>query len=675
MFGVLNRNYSQAKKAVSMSSSSDVTIKEKELSLCISEVRNMLLRQCWLYVARKHVIHIYSKSIFGRLWDKDRPLRSCVVALFSVTIALIPVTAKFYFDLGGLFMVLLEVYQWWIIGPQSVLLVIGVISSPSGTTLRLYFRNHIVQAGGGAIAAAVLAVFSVFSKSYFAFSKVGDALLATWIWCVVGPVLVATVISWLTSPKRDSQDESEKSDLPCSKRLLTCLCLVPIIWVSYVLLVVYLDPDSLWRDFLAAIRWCFADCIFVAIVVYFIACIGNKVIEGRQRTPMIKWSLVGAVVAVVASVVLVLVRKWFDLYWFVDAVFVDITHYCLGMLVIAAFIPSSGWFETNEPDDRVGSDREDDHDEPVIWGRIQFGLLLFFAVYLTLAMLAVVWLSWKQAQEGSDGFLYVMVPAYLAATCLMVGGVVENLYVPLRRVPHVDIVCVSKFMKSTGWALLPVPFILVLVGAFIRNIGKADDRIVQVIGFSLTSLTWIASYLRQQRRWYVEYVEAREKFEEELDRLAPKTVSRKNGPDYQIKTELECSKNEVEALIHLVREGVSLKYSSMPLVPSEILSLYIASRICMWPIIRQSFIDYWSLGEAVQQEPTGHSGEGMYELFGRLIVEFEALPGHIIECIKDNVKNLAKRDFECDGTSCGKKFLAADILVRETVFSGGIFVR
>ena len=95
----------------------------------------------------------------------------------------------------------------------------------------------------------------------------------------------------------------------------------------------------------------------------------------------------------------------------------------------------------------------------------------------------------------------------------------------------------------------------------------------------------------------------------------------------------------------------------------------------MWPIIRQSFIDYWSLGEAFRQERTGGSSEGMHELFGRLIVEFEALPGHIIECIKDNVKNMVKCDFECDGAICWKKFLAADILVRETVFSGGIFVR
>lgn len=667
MFGVLNRNYSQAKKAVSMSSSSGVTIKEKELSLCISEVRNMLLRQCWLYVAREHVIHIYSKSIFGRLWDKDRPLRSCFVALFSVTIALIPVIAKFYFDLGGLFMVLLEVYQWWIIGPQSVLLVIGVISSPSGTTLRLYFRNHIVQAGGGAIAAAVLAVFSVFSKSYFAFSKVGDALLATWIWCVVGPVLVATGISWLTSPKRDSQDESEKSYLPCSRRLLTCLCLVSIIWVSYVPLVVYLDLDSLWRDFLAAIRWCFADCIFVAIVVYFIACIGNKAIEGRQRTPMIKWSLVGVVVA---SVVLVLVRKWFDLHWFVDAVFVDITHYCLGMLVIAAFIPSSGWFETNEPDDRVGDDREDDHDEPVKWGRIQFGLLLFFAVYLTIAMLAVVWLSWKQAQEGSDGFLYVMVPAYLAATCLMVGGVVENLYVPLRRVPHVDIVCVSRFLKNTGWAMLPVPLILVVIGAFIRNMGASDDKLAQVIGLSLTFLTWVASYLRQQRRWYTEYSEARERIENKLDCLTPKIVS-----NWQGRVELECSDNNVDNLICLAREGVSLKYSSMPLIPMETLSLYLASRIYLWPVVRKNLVDYWSLDVASQLGDGATCGKIGRETLGRLIVEFEAMPNYMINHIKDDLESLMKRELEAGEVNCGSRVLAVDVLVRETIFSGGIIAR
>ena len=671
MLGVLNWNYSEAKKAVSMSSSSGVTIKEKELSLGISEVRSMLLRQCWLYVARKHVIHIYGKSIFGRLWDQDRPLRSCFVALFSITIALIPVTAKSYFGLGGLFMVLLEVYQWWIIVPQSVLLVIGVISSPSGKNLRLYLRNHIVQAGGGAIAAAVLAVFSVFSKSYFALSKVGDALLATWIWCFVGPVLVAAGISWLTSPKRGSEDKSEHSYSPCSKRLLTCLCLVSIIWLFYVLLVVCLDLDSLWRDFLAAFRWCFADCIFVAMVIYLISCIGNKVIEGRQRTPMVTWSLIGAVVA---SVVLVLVRKCFDLHWFVDAVFVDITHYCLGMLVIAAFIPSNGWFETNEPDDRVGSDREDDHDEPVKWGRIQFGILLFFAVYLTIAMLTVVWLSWKQAQEGSDGFLYAMVPAYLAATCLMVGGIVENLYVPLRRVPHVDIVCISRFLKNTGWAMLPVPLILVVIGAFIRNMGASDDKLAQVIGLSLTFLAWVASYLRQQRQWYTEYSEAREGIERKLDCLTPKIV---NGADSgcQDRVELECSDNNVDTLICLAREGVSLKYSSMPLVPVETLSLYLASRIYLWPAVRRNLADYWSLGVASQLGDQTTCGKLEGETLGRLIVEFEAMPNYMIKHIRDDLENLMKRDLEAGEVNCSSRVLAVDVLVRETIFSGGIIAR
>ena len=669
-----------------MSSSSSAMIEAEEISYYVDEVRKMLLKRCALYLIRKRAIHICIESVSGRLWDKKRPLRSSIITLATVVGMLSPVAAKFYFDLNGLFNIVLGIYQWGIVEPLSILFFVGVISSRADGPLRTCLRNAKLRGKLICGVVAILAILPRLLKNFFDYPELVGAVINTWIWCVTGPALVALYVDVLTSSKRNPKDKSKHPTFLHSLRVMPFyvgVSLVVSFWVVNVAL--WYFPKTPWsiKELVDILRWHAADCTFIAILIYIISWCGNKDIENQQKTPCMKWLLTGSVVV---SVALPLIQVWTNMPWAVEALLTDVQHYTFGIVVVAKFVSSSGWDPKDESNDEpnVGQKSKHDsnanhnsyHSEVTKWAQIQFALQLIFALYLMFAMLIVVWLSFKQAQEGHDMFRYAVVPAYLAGTCLIIGATVESSYIPLRRVPYVDIVCVSKFIKSTGWALLPVPFILVLVGAFIRNIGKADDRIAQVIGFSLTFLTWIASYLRQQRRWYVEYVEAREKFEEELDRLVPKTINtRISDDDIQTRMVLECSKNEVETLIHLVREGVSLKYSSMPLVPSEILSLYIASRICMWPIIRQNFIDYWSLGEAFQQELTGDSSEGEHEFFGRLVVEFEALPGHIIECIKDNVKNLAKRDFECDGTSCGKKFLAADILVRETVFSGGIFVR
>lgn len=670
-----------------MSSSSSAMIEAEEMSRYVDEVRNMLLKRCSLYLIKKHAIRICIESVSGRLWDKKRPLRSSIITLAAIVGMLSPVVAKFYFDLNGFSNIVLGIYQWGIVEPQSILFFVGVISSRADGSLRTRLRNAKLRGKLICGVVAILVILPRILKNSFDYPELVGAVINTWIWCVTGPALVALYVDILTSSKRNPKDKSKHPTF--LRHLLVWpffigVILVVSFWVASVALRYLPKTPWLIKEVVDISRWCLADCTFIAILIYLISWCGNKNIENQQKNPCMNWLLTGSVVA---SVVFPLVQVWPNMPWAVEALLTDVQHYSFGIAVVAKFVSSSDWDPKNESNDEPNIDQnskdEPDadhnsyHSEVTKWARIQFAVQLILALYLMFAMLVVVWLSFKQAQEGHDMFQYAVVPAYLSGTCLLVGVTVEGSYIPLRRVPYVDIVCVSKFMKSTGWALLPVPFILVLVGAFIRNIGKADDRIVQVIGFSLTFLTWIASYLRQQRRWYVEYVEAREKFEERLDLLAPKTVNRKteSGGDNQIKTELECSKNEVETLIHLVREGVSLKYSSMPLVPSEILSLYIASRICMWPIVRNSFIDYWSLGEAFRQERTGGSSEGMHELFGRLIVEFEALPGHIIECIKDNVKNMVKCDFECDGAICWKKFLAADILVRETVFSGGIFVR
>ena len=256
----------------------------------------------------------------------------------------------------------------------------------------------------------------------------------------------------------------------------------------------------------------------------------------------------------------------------------------------------------------------------------------------------------------------------------MVGGIVENLYVPLRRVPHVDIVCISRFLKNTGWAMLPVPLILVVIGAFIRNMGASDDKLAQVIGLSLTFLAWVASYLRQQRQWYIEYSEAREGIEKKLDCLTPKIVNG-TGSGCQNRVELECSDNNVDTLICLAREGVSLKYSSMPLVPVETLSLYLVSRIYLWPAVRRNLADYWSLGVASQLGGQTTCGKLEGETVGRLIVEFEAMPNYMIKHISDDLENLMKRDLEAGEANCSSRVLAVDVLVRETIFSGGIIAR
>lgn len=672
-----------------MSSSGSAMIEAEEISRYVDEVRNMLLKRCSLYLIRKRAIRMCIESVSGRLWDKKRPLRSSIITLAAIVGVLSPVVAKFYFNLNGFSSIVLGIYQWGIVGPQSILFFVGVISSRSGGPLITRLRNAKLRSKLICGAFVILTILSWVLKVFVGSSELVGAVVNTWIWCITGPVIIALYVDILTSSKRNPKDESKRH--PFLRYLFVRpffigVCLVVSFWGASV--ATWYFPKTPWliKGIVDILRWCLADCIFIAILIYLISWCGNKDIENQQKTPCMDRLLTGGVVlsAVLAAIQAWLKMSW-GMSWTMEAFLTNVQHYSFGIVVVATFVSSSGWDPKNESNDEpnIGQKSKDDpgadhnfHSEVTKWARIQFTIQLICALYLMSAMLIVVWLSFKQAQEGHDMFQYAVVPAYLAGTCLLVGVTVEGSYIPLRRAPYVDIVCVSKFMKSTGWALIPAPFILVLVGAFIKNIGKADDRIVQVIGFSLTFLTWIASYLRQQRRWYVEYVEAREKFEEELDRLVPKTINtRISDDDIQTRMVLECSKNEVETLIHLVREGVSLKYSSMPLVPSEILSLYIASRICMWPIIRQSVIDYWSLGEAFQQKRTGGSSEEMHELFGRLIVEFEALPGHIIECIKDNVKNMAKCDFECDGASCGKKFLAADILVRETVFSGGIFVR
>lgn len=675
-----------------MSSSGSAMIKADEMSRYVDEARNMLLKQCWLYLARKRAVRMSIELVSGRLWDKRRPLRSFIIMLAAIVGMVSPVVAKFYFDLNGFFNIVLGMYQWGFVEPQSVLFFVGVISSHAHGSLKSRLRNAKLWVKLIYGAVALLVISSVALKRFFDSTKLVDAVINTWIWCVIGPALIAICIDFLTSSERNSKDKSKRPSFLrhlLVRRLFILVAPIVIFWGVSVALWCFPKAPWLIKEVVDILRWCFADCIFIAILIYLISWCGNKDIESQQITHCMKWFLTGSVVV---SVVLALIQAWNKMSWPMEAMLTDVEHYSFGIVVVAAFVSSSGWDPKIESDDEpnAGKKSKDDPDsdhnscksDVTKWAQIQFSLQIISSLCLMFAMLIVVWLSFKQAQEGDDGFLYAVVPAYLAATCLIVGVTVESSYIPLRRVPYVDIVCVSKFMKSTGWALFPVPFMLVLMGAFIRNIGKSDDRIIQVIGFSLTFLTWIASYLRQQRRWYVEYVEAREKLEEKLDYLAPKIVSRSdsNGTSSHINTELECSKNEVEALIRLVREGVSLKYSSMPLIPAEILSLYIASRICMWPIVRRNLVDYWSLGEVPQQQGAQQQGardssEEMYELFGRLIVEFEALPSHIIKCIKDDVKNLAKCGFECDGVSCGKKFLAADILVRETVFSGGIFVR
>ena len=645
-----------------MSSSSSKIIKAEELSSCVDDARNTLLRQCWLNAVRKYVSRLCIESIFNYLWVDNRPFRSFFAVLFTIVGVLTPVAARFYFNLGGLSRIVLEVYQWWIIGPQAVLLVIGVVSSPAKNTLRSCFQNH---KWGAAIVAMLLTLFSVFLSIHYTLPKLGDALLSTWIWCVVGPVFVASCISLLTSTERYSQDRSKNSSSPrplLSKNLAVCVILMATFWVVDFFLG-FQNPPSWSGDLFDTLRWCLTDCVFIAVLIHLNSWLGDKVIEKwRKKIPMTK-VLVGTIFL---SAVLASWKIWCNLHWLVDALFTDIAHYSLGVIIVSASISSCDWFRKNELEEKDGGDKNNDHDEPVKWARLQFALLLFFAIYLTIAMLIVVWLSWKQAQEGHDGFQYVLVPAYLVATCLLVGTVVENLYVPLKRVSHVDIVCVSSFLKSTGWAMLPVPLILTVIGAFISNIGASDDKLAQVIGLSLTLLTWIASYLRQQRQRYVEYAEARGKIEAKLDALTPKTVIGILG-ERQNRVVLDYSEDKVDTLIRLAKEGVSIMYSNMPLIPVETLSLYLASRIYLWPVVRQNLADYWGLGEVSQMEGVGRSGTEICATFGRLIIEFEAMSPYMIKCIKGDLEYLMKHSSKKCPKDCSARILAIDILVRETI--------
>ena len=67
-----------------MSSSSSKIIKAEELSSCVDDARNTLLRQCWLNAVRKYVSRLCIESIFNYLWVDNRPFRSFFAVLFTI---------------------------------------------------------------------------------------------------------------------------------------------------------------------------------------------------------------------------------------------------------------------------------------------------------------------------------------------------------------------------------------------------------------------------------------------------------------------------------------------------------------------------------------------------------------------------------------------------------------
>lgn len=360
----------------------------------------------------------------------------------------------------------------------------------------------------------------------------------------------------------------------------------------------------------------------------------------------------------------------------------------------------------------------------------EFFTYILFAAGLVVAMVADVWITWGLSVGL---YKYAVVAGELSGFFVILGQLVGTMYVPLRRIAYVDLVCVSKNLQSAGWALVPAPFVLVVMQVLIQMMGKEENRMRELSALFLALLSWVVNFIKQRRQWFSDYTTRREGVEEKLDALVPKKYD-------EFKCSYSIDGDEVKSLCNLIRVGVSERCSGLPLVPTEILSLYVAVRIFRWPGVREVILKEWKLNKVpsvsmeehsssnkeVPSEPSGDAPssqdmDGQPEVAGnggriakvdadacgqslgdgpqnlskddarsqsvlteksqsayeawRIMGELVNAPYYMRKCTRENLEDLMNSEFIMGGSAAWKSYLAADALVRETIFSSGLVVR
>lgn len=305
---------------------------------------------------------------------------------------------------------------------------------------------------------------------------------------------------------------------------------------------------------------------------------------------------------------------------------------------------------------------------------------------------------WSTLDLGAGLYGYAAIAGQLAAGFVFLGQFVGMIYVPFRHVSYADLAGVSKFLQSVGWALIPAPFVLLVAQILIQMMEKKEDRVGEVLALFLSLLSWVANFIRTQRQWSNDYTTRREGIAEKLDALLPKKCNELN------RSELIDS-DEIESLCHLVRVGVSVRCSGVPLVPTEVLSLYVAARIFRCLEVRKFVLKEWKIEEVLldseggtlnQSAPSSTSSNGQPPNAGqdgdssnkrcscnqaeyvawRIMGEIMNAPYYMRKCVIESLADLMNLKSIKEGTGVEwKVYFAADALVRETIVSNGVYAR
>lgn len=316
----------------------------------------------------------------------------------------------------------------------------------------------------------------------------------------------------------------------------------------------------------------------------------------------------------------------------------------------------------------------------------------FLSVILHLLMGAVVIYLFARNLEFSIPVKVAVASLMAAPVFFLSGKNVESLYVPLRGVSYVDSVFVARTLQSVGLSLIPSAFVLIAAhnGFSLEYFKKFSGPVVGTGPYVVSAITSVITLVRKQGLWLDNYREARENVESQLDKLTASVRDKLHIEDSARDAigSLPDS-DELSQLIELLRSGASVEYfkfpflGTMPLVPEGNFALFLAVRICCWPMVAQALLEGWKsapdrkVGPEKSRELVcrGRWVEGEYVaacLMGEIAnLSFDKRKS-IQEILEKMSEIVESREVK---VATWKECVAADGILRETIVGRHVIVR